>query len=228
MEEEHFALQKTLEDKRRKLQQLEAVKSLSAAQARMLVYDQVKPKEEEQKDTLQHEIVPDKRLQLQSQQLPTPTSPLSVDATPFVPQAMTTTSNDNIAELVKVLAGALSANKIPVPEPSIFSGDPLKYNDWKLSFETLIDHKNIQDKEKIYYLHQYVSGLLIKHLMVISCSEPLLLTLLHGKFWRRDMETPSQLQKHTETSSTHGRRWDLRTALNLESLLIFFAAVKRP
>lgn len=34
----------------------------------------------------------------------------------------------------------------------------MKYNDWKLSFETLIDQKNIQDKEKIYYLRQYVSG----------------------------------------------------------------------
>lgn len=41
-------------------------------------------------DTLQHEIVVDMQLQLQSQQLPTPTSPLSVDATPFVPQAVTT------------------------------------------------------------------------------------------------------------------------------------------
>lgn len=50
---------------------------------------------------------------------------------------------DSTAELVKVLAGALSANRIP-----------LKYNDWKLSFTTLIDQKNIQDKEKIYYLHR--------------------------------------------------------------------------
>lgn len=33
---------------------------------------------------------------------------------------------------------------------------PLKYNDWKLSFETLTDH--FQDKEKVYYLHRYVSG----------------------------------------------------------------------
>lgn len=57
-----------------------------------------------------------------------------------------------------MLAGALSADRIPVPEPALFSGDPLKYNDWKLSFETLIDQKNIQDKEKIYYLRRYVSG----------------------------------------------------------------------
>lgn len=57
-----------------------------------------------------------------------------------------------------MLAGALSANRIPVPEPPVFSGDPLKYNDWKLSFEILIAQKNIQVKEKIYYLCRYVSG----------------------------------------------------------------------
>lgn len=57
-----------------------------------------------------------------------------------------------------MLAGALSANRIPVPEPSVFTGDPLKYNNWKLSFETLTDKNNIQDKEKIYYLQIYVGG----------------------------------------------------------------------
>lgn len=53
---------------------------------------------------------------------------------------------------------AISANRIPVPEPSIFTGDPLKCSDYKLSFETLIDQKNIREKEKIYYLRRYVSG----------------------------------------------------------------------
>ncbi len=75
------------------------------------------------------------------------------------PQAVTTSSsNESTADLVKVMIGALSANKIPVPEPSVFSGDPLKYSEWKFSFETLIDQKNIQDKEKIHYLRRYVSG----------------------------------------------------------------------
>ncbi len=74
------------------------------------------------------------------------------------PQALTTSSsNESTADLVKVLVGALSANRITVPEPSVFSGDPLKYSDWKLSFEILIDQKYIQDKENIYYLRRYVS-----------------------------------------------------------------------
>ncbi len=117
LEEEHGALQKTLEEKQRKIKQLEAVKSLKVARARMKVYDQEKVIED-QKDFLK--MSPE-------------------------PQVLTTSSsNESTADLVKVLVGALSANRIPVPEPSVFSRDPLEYSDWKLSFETLIDQKYIQ------------------------------------------------------------------------------------
>lgn len=150
LEEEHIALQRTLEEKRRKLQHLEAMKDLSAARARMLVYNQENDKEEEQKDVLQPEVVVDNKLCASTGSLP--------QCMPPAPQVVTTSSNDSTAELVKVLAGALSANRIPIPEPTVFSGDPLKYSDWKISFETLIDQKSIQDKEKIYYLRRYVSG----------------------------------------------------------------------
>ncbi|KAG7518954.1 hypothetical protein JOB18_048112 [Solea senegalensis] len=32
------------------------------------------------------------------------------------------------------------------------------YNDWRLSFEALIDQKSIQEDQKIYYLRRYVDG----------------------------------------------------------------------
>lgn len=147
-EEEHAALQKTLDEKRRKILQLQAIKSLNAAQARMNVYDQMKDVEGQRQDTVKQERVEDNQGSAPTRQ------PLNI---PVIPQA-TISSNDSTVELVNVLAGALSANRIPVPEPSVFSGDPLKYNDWKLPFQTLIDQKNIQDKEKIYYLHRYVGG----------------------------------------------------------------------
>ncbi|KAJ8351224.1 hypothetical protein SKAU_G00227000 [Synaphobranchus kaupii] len=131
------------------------MKGLNAAQARIQVYDQVEATEEERKDViLDCEMVTDK-------QVPAPTSPPFQYMSP-VPQAVTTSSNESTAELVKVLADAVSTNRIPIPEPSVFSGDPLKYNDWKLSFETLIGQKNIRDKEKIYYLRRYVNGEALK------------------------------------------------------------------
>lgn len=64
---------------------------------------------------------------------------------------------DNLGELVKVLAEAISANRLPIPEPIIFSGDPLKFNHWKSSFHTLIERKNIPAAEKIF-LQKYVGG----------------------------------------------------------------------
>lgn len=56
---------------------------------------------------------------------------------------------------MKAFAEAITAHRIPIPEPAVFSGDPLKYNDWKLSFQTLIDHKNLPAQ---FFLHKYVSG----------------------------------------------------------------------
>ncbi|KAK0131246.1 hypothetical protein N1851_034068 [Merluccius polli] len=135
LEEEHIAIQRTVEERRRRIQHLEAVKELSAARARMQVYDQ-EPNE-----------VPGRGLLTDN--LPRgPTRPPPLPAFP-APQPITTSTSDSTIELVRVLAEALSANRIPVPEPSVFSGDPLKYSDWKLSFQTLIDQKNRREGEDI-------------------------------------------------------------------------------
>lgn len=65
---------------------------------------------------------------------------------------------DDTRELVKVLAEAILFQIIPIPEPTIFSGDPLKFNHWKSSFQTLIEKKNIPTAEKIFFLQKYVGG----------------------------------------------------------------------
>lgn len=65
---------------------------------------------------------------------------------------------DGTGELVKVLAEAISANRLPIPEPTVFSGDPLKFNHWKSSFQALIEKKNIPSSEKIFFLQKYVGG----------------------------------------------------------------------
>lgn len=102
-----------------------------------------------------------------------------------IPQVANPLLNDGTAELVKSLAGALSASRIPVPEPSIFSGDPLRYNDWKLSFHTLIGQRNIPENEKIFYLRRYMSGQV--HWMDTSCLELSPPMLLHGKYSMKDI-----------------------------------------
>ena len=57
-----------------------------------------------------------------------------------------------------MLAEAITANRLPIPEPTIFTGDPLKYNLWKVSFQTLIEGKNVPTVEKMYFLQKYIGG----------------------------------------------------------------------
>ena len=57
-----------------------------------------------------------------------------------------------------VTADSFSMSRLPVPEPTIFSGEPIQYPDWKSSFRALIDRKNLPSSDKMYYLKRYVSG----------------------------------------------------------------------
>lgn len=43
--------------------------------------------------------------------------------------------NSTVA-LAEAIAESINASRVPVPEPFIFTGDPLKYKDWKMSFQT--------------------------------------------------------------------------------------------
>lgn len=65
---------------------------------------------------------------------------------------------NDMGDLVKVLAEAISANRLPNPEPTVFIGDPLKFNHWKSSFQTPIERKNIPTAEKMFFLQKYVGG----------------------------------------------------------------------
>lgn len=152
LEEEHTFLQKTLEEKRRRIKHLEAVKGLSAAKAKLQVYQGQVLEEDRSED--RSEVLDKVELKDAKEEEPPPPSFMQT----ATQQSSITSANEGTAELVKMLASALSANRIPVPEPSMFTGDPLKYNDWKLSFQTIIDQKSIQDKEKLYYLRRYVGG----------------------------------------------------------------------
>lgn len=88
----------------------------------------------------------------------TPTLPHPMQQAAFKHAPPTTTSHDTSNDLVRTLAEAITANRIPIPEPAVFTGDPLKYNDWKLSFSTLVDRKNLPVQEKLFFLRKYVGG----------------------------------------------------------------------
>ena len=181
-EAENAERQRVLEAKRRELDRLETIKKLKAAEARQQVYDQsihscpatkgdgsdeeinyllhcgsVKKEEEVKPQTINVLL---HRVSVKKEEVKPQTSPLRHHSTPpAVAQARQENKyEDGTTALVKALAEAISASRIPLPEPTVFSGDPLRFNDWKVSFQTLVDRKNIPAEEKIYYLRKYVGG----------------------------------------------------------------------
>lgn len=87
---------------------------------------------------------------------------VNASSLPFIPKATqaaaSATHPQPNLDLVSILADAISANRLPTLEPALFTGDPLKFKDWQLSFETLIERKNIPKNEKLYYLRKYLGG----------------------------------------------------------------------
>lgn len=66
---------------------------------------------------------------------------------------------DGVASLARAINESINASRLLLPKPAVFSGDPLRDKDWKMSFQMLIDRKNIHVSEKLYHLRKYVSGL---------------------------------------------------------------------
>ena len=80
----------------------------------------------------------------------------------FVPSSTLSSSPSKteqcLIELAKTLADQVSLSRLPSPEPSIFSGDPLSYPGWKSAFKILIEQRQIPPSDRIHYLKRYVSG----------------------------------------------------------------------
>ena len=64
---------------------------------------------------------------------------------------------DTVKSIVTAIADSFSMSRLPAPEPTIFSGEPILYPDWKSSFHALIHQKNLPSSDKMYYLKRYVS-----------------------------------------------------------------------
>lgn len=148
LEVENAARRRTLEDKRRELERLEVLKKLNAAKARMQVYEQDENSEDEKRELLSN-CKSVKEVMHRSGSFHS-LSPQHV--------VTSTQQEDGTKTMFRLLAESISESRLPIPEPVTFNGEPLSYTDWKVSFQTLIDRKNIPATEKIYYLRKYIGG----------------------------------------------------------------------
>lgn len=153
MKQREVEMQQQLEQERAKLQQLQAEKEVAIAAARVRAYDSLEDSEN------QNEEINNKTSSACYGKLKTEPQ-LNPDAASFQPRQavpeMTLTQES--VSLAQAIASSLSMNRLPVPEPTMFSGDPLRFTDWKMSFMTLIDRKPLPASEKMFYLKNYLTG----------------------------------------------------------------------
>ena len=99
--------------------------------------------------------------------IPNNASMLNPSANTFVSQKplnagtshpVVTNSSIDETSFAQVLASVMKQNRLPVPVPKMFSGNPIEFVAFKRSFKTLIEGKGITPEEKNYYLQQYVAG----------------------------------------------------------------------
>ncbi|KAL7835661.1 hypothetical protein SRHO_G00280080 [Serrasalmus rhombeus] len=83
----------------------------------------------------------------------------------------------NEATLVQAFKESLMMTRLPAPEPSVFTGDPLAFIEWQTSFKALIQACT-SPAHRLFYLRKYISGDA--------------LSVLEGTFYRSDEEAYTQ------------------------------------
>ncbi|XP_067295957.1 uncharacterized protein [Pseudorasbora parva] len=168
LEEQH---KRVLDGELKELEQIQARKDLKAAQAKLEIYSQEverektnSPKDCSRMNGLESDL-PQEGMAKQetSQRVCYEVGRATVQAT------ATDTSL-----LVQAFHEGMAMSKLPVPEPPVFTGDPIHFIEFKQCFMALIDKNNISSADKMFYLKKYVSGFARK--------------ALEGTFFRTDDE----------------------------------------
>ncbi|KAL1263752.1 hypothetical protein QQF64_006491 [Cirrhinus molitorella] len=129
MEEQH---KRDMEMQCARLERLQAEKDMEAARARLKVYER-----EIKQGNVSQLIQPNNGQFTLNDTMAPPT---------------------DVSLLAQAIQESITANRLPFPTPSVFSGDPIHYIEWRASFQSLIDQKNISSADKLFYLKKYVSG----------------------------------------------------------------------
>ena len=149
-EEELEEIQRKLNRKKREIEYQRLSILLRAEQAKLQVYEDTQPSGVVGSKSPLYSAID------RTTAMPVST-PLCQKNAEIVERQMTETKSD-VMLIAEAIATSVNANRIPVPEPCIFMGDPLEYPDWKVSFCALIENKGISDQEKIHHLKRYLGG----------------------------------------------------------------------
>lgn len=128
---------------KRELERLQADKNVRSARARLEAYNQ----EAAQQATVHPSNV--------SPNEPHHTSPATMRHRFNIPAS---SPEVNVSSLAQAFQDSIALNRLPVPEPTVFNGDPIQFLEWKASFRSLIETRAISPADKLYYLRKYVGG----------------------------------------------------------------------
>lgn len=149
-----------LEMQKSELEHLQVERDMEVARARLEVYDR-EIRQETDRQSIQQNNVP-------------PIIPFEPSTYHQNPHIVTPTPVNDMSCLAQAIQDSIDLNRLPVPTPTVFSGDPILFIQWKASFMPLVDRKGISSADKLYYLKKYVSGPAHK--------------CLEGTFYRNDDE----------------------------------------
>ena len=125
----------------------------------------------------------------------------------------------NLSTMLQAFQENISLGRLPVPEPNIFSGDPMQFPEWKNAFTALIARKNIGAADKLFYLRKYTSGAAAK--------------MIQGAFLRSDEAAykdawsklntrfgdPFIIQRAFREKLLTGQRWKIMMPRHFETIL---------
>lgn len=113
-----------------------------------------------------------------------PVTPFPVNSTPL--------PLTDVRYLAKAIQDGIAKNGRLMSEPTLFSGDPNHFIEWKESFMSLIDKKDISGADKLNYLKKYVTGPAYK--------------CLEGSFNRNDDDDDAYREAWEELNRNYGQQ----------------------
>ena len=153
-------MQGVIDAQRQELKRLEDKRDIEVIEAKLRVYTEEESKEKSEGCSPVHSEVREPNL-------------ITPSATCQEGQA-----TKNETSLIHTLQESMALTRLPLPEPTIFSGDPLKFTEWSASFKALIERRCSSPADRLFYLQKYISGEAR--------------SALEGSFYRKDEEAYQQ------------------------------------
>lgn len=155
MEEQH---NKELDRQRVELQRLQVKGNLETARVKLQTYDREIKQFGDDEQLIERNYIQLPSSLFQNPQAVTSAHILPTSLTQQNAHAVTSAPSSDVTCLAKAIQDSIAINRLPAPNPVVFSGDPLLFLEWKASFMSLIDSKGISSADKLFYLKQYISG----------------------------------------------------------------------